>query len=88
MLLHEKRHYDGGTILLDGTEITISDVEKASAYVLTPYLLQRLQSKRKAVNNFLYDNTTNTQYMGDASNQYKLVNEYLLVDDGGPDMQL
>ena len=83
-----KRHYDGGTILLDGTEITISDVEKASAYVLTPYLLQRLRSKRKAVNKFLYETTTNTQYIGDASNEYKFINEYLLVDDDGPDMHL
>ena len=83
-----KRHYDGGTILLDGTEITISDVEKASAYVLTPYLLQRLRSKRKAVNKFLCETTTNTQYIGDASNEYKFINEYLLVDDDGPDMHL
>ena len=83
-----KRHYDGGTILLDGTEITVSDVEEASAYVLTPYLLQRLLSKRKAVNNFLYETTTNSHYIDEASDGCKLINAYLLIDDDGRDMQL
>ena len=77
-----ERHNKEGRMLLDGTEISIIDIEKASAYVLTPYLSDRLVSRRKVINSFLYATIEDINEVDDGI-KVKDVNEYLLVENNG-----
>ena len=80
-----ERHNKEGRMLLDGTEISIIDIEKASAYVLTPYLSDRLVSRRKVINSFLYATIEDINEVDDGI-KVKDVNEYLLVENNGTDI--
>ena len=78
-----ERHSKDGVLLLDGTEINTEDVEKSSKYVLTPYLSDRLVSRRKVINYFLYDTTEHANDDIENNGKSKDVNEYLLVENDG-----